>query len=79
MPPDFIQSSSDLELDAHGLDFDVFWPHIGADPYEPFSDGFCEQTKLSSHEVVSCTPKNQGSTADNKDARRTQFCLRALQ
>ena len=43
IPPGFIQSSSDLELDVHGLDFDVFWLHIGADPYEPFSDGFYEQ------------------------------------
>ena len=73
-----IQSSSDLELKAHHLDFDVFWLRIGVDPYEPFSDGFCEQTGLSSYDVVSRTPENRGSTADNEDAKRTQFCLHTL-
>jgi hypothetical protein len=73
-----IQSSSDLKLDAHHLDFDVFWLRIGVDPYEPFSDGFCEETGLSSCDVVSPTPEDQGSTPDNEDAKRTQFCLHTL-
>jgi len=73
-----IQSPSDLELKTHHLDFDVFWLRIGVDPYEPFSDGFCEQTGLSSYDFASRTPENQGSTVDDKDAKRTQFCLHTL-
>ena len=73
-----IQSSSDLELKTHHLDFDVFWLRIGIDPYEPFSDGFCEQTGLSSYDVASCTPDKQEPSSNNKDTRRTQFCLNKL-
>ena len=54
------------------------WLRIGVDPYEPFSDGFCEQTGLSSHDVASRISENQGSTAGNEDKNRTQFCLHTI-
>jgi len=73
-----IQSSSDLELNTQHLDFDIFWLRIGVDPYEPFSDGFCEQTGLHVYDVVSRTPEKQGTTTDNEDAKRAQFCLHTL-
>jgi len=73
-----IQPSSDLELKAHHLDFDVFWLRVGVDPYEPFSDGFCEETGLSAFDTVSRTPGQQGSAADGGDEKRTQFCLNTL-
>ena len=70
-----IQPPSDPD---HHLDFDVFWLRVGVDPYEPFSDRFCEQTGLSSSSVVSHTPDQQESITDNKDAKQTQFCLNML-
>ena len=73
-----IQPSSDLELKAHHLDFDVFWLRVGVDPYEPFSDGFCEETGLSAFDTASRTPDQQGSTADNGGAKPTQLCLDTL-
>lgn len=73
-----IQFPSDLEPGAHHLDFDVFWLRVGVDPYEPFSDQFCEQTRSSSHGAASPTPDQQGSTAGNGDAKRSQFCLNTL-
>lgn len=73
-----IQSSSDLELKPHHLDFDLFWLRIGVDPYEPFSNGFYEQTGLSSYDAVSRTLDQQGSLVGNEDAKRTQFCLNTL-
>ncbi|KAF9650332.1 hypothetical protein BDM02DRAFT_3185538 [Thelephora ganbajun] len=72
------QPPSDLNLKVHHLDFDVFWLRVGVDPYEPFSDGFCEQTGLSAYDAVSCASDQQSSTADDGDAKQTQFCLNTL-
>jgi len=72
------QSPFDLESEVHYLDFDVFWLRVGVDPYEPFSDHFCEQTGLSSNDVASRTPDQQGSTADDGDTKQSQFCLNTL-
>ena len=69
------QLSSDLD---HCLDFDVFWLRVGVDPYEPFSDQFCEQTGLSSCSDIPYTPDQQGPTADNRGTKQTQFCLNLL-
>ena len=73
-----IQCSPDLEHKTHHLDFDVFWLRIGVDPYEPFSEGFCEETGLSCYDAVSRTPDKQGSSTNTGDGKRTQFCLNAL-
>ena len=72
-----VQSPSDLESMAHHLDFDAFWLRVGVDPFEPFSDQFCEQTGLSSN-AIPPTPDQQGSTTGNGDAEQTQFCLNTL-
>ena len=72
-----IQSPSDLESNAHHLDFDAFWLRVGVDPYEPFSDQFCEQTGLSPN-TISPTPDQQESTTGNGDAKRAQFSLNTL-
>jgi hypothetical protein len=73
-----IQSPSDLELQGHHLDFDVFWLRVGVDPYEPFSEDFCEQTELSSPSDGARTPDTQEPVENSGDARRTQFCLNTL-
>jgi exonuclease V len=73
-----VQPSSDLELKANHLDFDVFWLRVGVDPYEPFSDGFCEQTGLSAYGAVAHISKQQGSPVVNGDTKQTQFCLNTL-
>ena len=73
-----IQSSPGLEHKTHHLDFDVFWLRIGVDPYEPFSEGFCEETGLSYDGATSRTPDKQGSSTDTGDRKRNQFCLNAL-
>jgi len=72
-----VQSPSDLESKAHHLDFDAFWLWVGVDPYEPFSDQFCEQTGLSPN-TISPTPDQQESTTGNGDAKRAQFSLNTL-
>lgn len=73
-----VQNSSDLELQTNHLDFDVFWLRVGVDPYEPFSDGFCEQTGLFAYGVVAHTSEQQGPTIENGDAKQTQLCLNTL-
>ena len=73
-----VQPSSDLELDANHLDFDVFWLRVGVDPYEPFSDGFCEQTGLSAYGAVVYLPEKQGPPVENRAVNQIQPCLNAL-
>lgn len=73
-----VQSSPDLDRNANHLDFDVFWLRVGVDPYEPFSDGFCEQTELSTYGAAAHTPELQTPSVQNKDGKRTQFCLNIL-
>lgn len=73
-----VQSSSDLELEAGHLDFDVFWLRVGVDPYEPFSDGFCDQTELLAPGSVTRAPEQQGPSAENGTAKRTRYCLNTL-
>ena len=73
-----IQSPSNPECKVHHLDFDVFWLRVGVDPFEPFSDQFCEQTGLSSYDAILRIPDQQGATADNEGTKRTQFCLNTL-
>jgi len=73
-----VQPSSDPEPEDHHLDFDVFWLRIGVDPYEPFSEGFCEQTGLSSYDAVSHTQDQHGSSADHEDTTRILLCLNTL-
>ena len=69
-----VQSPSDLEFKAHNLDFDAFWLRVGVDPYESFSDQFCEQTGLSHNSI----PDQQEPTTGNGDAKRAQFSLNTL-
>jgi len=75
-----VQSPSDLEFKAHHLDFDAFWLRVGVDPYEPFSDRFCEQTGLSPNTTSSTldTLDQKDSTAGNGDTKRAQFSLNTL-
>ena len=70
-----VQPTSDLELNAKHLDFDVFWLRVGVDPYEVFSDGFCEQTGLSAYCI---TPEQQEPSVENWDGKETQLCLNTL-
>lgn len=73
-----VQPPPDSELKVNHLDFDVFWLRVGVDPYEPFSDSFCEQTGLFTYSAVARTPEQQGSSVVNGDAKQTQFCLDTL-
>ena len=72
-----VQPPSNLESKAHHLDFDAFWLKVGVDPYELFSDQFCEQTGLSPN-TTSSTPDQQDSPAGNGDAKPAQFSLNTL-
>lgn len=73
-----IQSSSDLELRPYQLDFDVFWLRIGVDPYQPFSDGFCEETDIFAYSAMTHSPEQQALPEENGDTKRARFCLNTL-